>query len=162
MAKTYDEDAPVSDEVATAIGHMVVQWGHLEDNAIILTAVLLGANHYDFRSVGVNLPTTAKLDALGAVAEQVLRRKKAAKIVEIITAAKKLTAERNRIVHGSWYPTKRPNVAKRYTYSARDGLKQHLETVSAKRVHGYTARVTALQRRLNKHLRRLGFFERRS
>jgi hypothetical protein len=132
----YEEDSPIGDSLAMAIGHMVQQWGHLEDNASILTALLLRAHRpYHFRGVATNLPTTSKFDAL-----------------------KKLTGGRNRIIHGSWYPTKNPDVAGRYTYSAKGELRQAYETVSAARVRGFAQKVAKLRRRLNHAISRQGFY----
>jgi hypothetical protein len=37
-----------------------------KDNAAILTAPLLGTNHYDFRGVATNLGITGKFDTLSA------------------------------------------------------------------------------------------------
>jgi hypothetical protein len=159
----YSEDAPISDSLAQAIGHLIQQWGHLEDNAAILTAVLLRSRHYDFRGVAANLATAGKFDALAAVAKLTLTARKAATVVAIAERAKRLTAERNRIIHGSWYPTKNPDVAERITYTARTdaGLRQTIATVSTSQVRGFATEVTNLRRRLNHALSRQGFYETR-
>jgi hypothetical protein len=156
----YEEDKPLSDELASAIGQMVQQWGHLEDNASILTAMLLRTNHYAFRSVATNVATRSKFDALAAVAMETMTKRKAATIVTIAKKAISLSAERNRIIHGSWYPTAKPAIAERYSYSAgRDaGLKQSHETISAARVRGFTAEIVKLRRRFNHALSREGFY----
>lgn len=158
----YGEDAPIGDALATAIGHMVQQWGHLEDNAIFLTALLHGANPFHFRAVGVNLPTRAKFEALGATAERTLTSRKAATIVGLVARAISLTAERNRIIHGSWYPTDNPDVAERYTYGARGTLRRKQEQVSAARVRGFTEEVTQLRHRFNRAISRTGWYKRGS
>jgi hypothetical protein len=155
----YPEDAELSDELAAAIGHMVIQWGHLEDNAICLTALLLGANHFEFRSAGVNIPTKAKLDTLEAVAHMVLPARRAATIKAICDSARSLSAERNRVVHGSWLRGTKPDVAKRHTYTARGRLAHKDELVSVKRLRGYIEEVRKVQRRINHHLSRYGFYK---
>ena len=156
----YSEDALISDSLALAIGQLVQQWGHLEDNAAILTAVLLKSHHYDFRGVAANLGTAGKFDALAAVARLTLTNRKAATIIQIAETAKKLTAERNQIIHGSWYPTKNPDVAERVTYTARvqPSLRQSITTVSAAQVRNFAAEVTKLRRSLNHALSRQGFY----
>jgi hypothetical protein len=154
----YGEDAPIGDALATAIGHLVQQWGHLEDNAIFLTALLHNADPFHFRAVGVNLPTRSKFEALAATAQRTLTSRKARTIVEIAERAIRLTAERNRIIHGSWYPTQNPDVAERYTYGARGTLLRKAEQVSAARVRGFTGEVARLRRRFNHAISRTGWY----
>jgi hypothetical protein len=157
----YEEDAPLGNDLAAAIGQLVQQWGHLEDNAAVLTAVLLRVDHHTFRSVAYHLPTMAKFDALAAVAREVISmRQQRATIVRICEDAKRKAAERNRIIHGSWYPMRNPKVARRYTYTARGELKQSNEQVSADRVAGFTAEVAKLRRRFNHALARHAFYRR--
>lgn len=154
----YAEDAPIGDALAAAIGHMVQQWSHLEDTAIFLTALLLRADPFHFRAVGVNLPTRNKFEALAATARRTLTSRKAAVIVAIANRAIKLTAERNRIIHGSWYPTKNPAIAERYSYGAHGEVVRREERVSAKRVAGFTVEVTAVRGRLNNAISRTGWY----
>jgi hypothetical protein len=96
----FAEDVPVTDEVARSIGHAVVEWGRVEETAGILTAILLGSDHSDFRAVSSNMMTGGKFDALAAVAKLKLPSRKAATIERIAKAIKGLQAERNRIIHG--------------------------------------------------------------
>lgn len=154
----FSEDVPVTNEVARAIGHAVVEWGRVEDTAGILTAVLLGADHYDFRAVSTNMMTRGKFDALAAAAKLNLPRRQASTIERIAGAIKGLQGERNRIVHGCWYATKNSNVAERHAYRAYMALEHKEETVSAARIAGHTANVVRLGRRLNYALSRQGFY----
>src|SRR6185312_2124079 len=105
-----------------AIGEMVVQWGHLEDLAGLVTALLLKTDHFDHRGVSVNLATRAKFNSLSAIATLKLTPRKAATLRRIAERANKLSAERNRIIHGSWYWTKNPDVGQRYSYTAQGAL----------------------------------------
>jgi len=160
MARTYDEDELITDALASAIGHMIVQWGHLEDNASVLTGVLLKADLYAFRGVSTNLGTASKFDTLSAIAKETLSPRKADTIVKIAERAKRLTAERNRIVHGSWYPTKNPDVGKRYSYNARGKVEMSEEGVSVARLRDFTKQIVTLRRRLNHALARQGLYRR--
>jgi hypothetical protein len=156
----YGEDTPLSDELTAAIGALVVAWGHLEDSATILTAVLLETNNpFDFRAVSSNMATRGKFDTLSAVASLKLPTAKARTIKSIAAQATNWTGERNRIVHGSWYPTRKPNIAQRYAYTARGELRQTDEEISAARIRGFTADVARLRRRLNHALSRAGFYK---
>jgi len=157
----YEEDHPLSDNLYAAIGEMVVQWGHLEDLAGLVTALLLKTNHFDYRAVSVNLSTSAKFHALSAVAGEKLSARKAATLRRISQSAISKSAERNRIIHGNWYwggPGVGPDVAQRFSYSARGKLTQSDETVSAARVRGFAKEVAQLRRRLNRALSREKFY----
>ncbi|MFZ0693167.1 MAG: hypothetical protein WAN51_03305 [Alphaproteobacteria bacterium] len=114
----FPADVPISDRVAQAIGHAVVEWGRLEDLAGVVTACLLQADHREFRSVTANMTGKGKFDTLWAVALLKMPRRKAATIGRIVEAAKGLSAERNRIVHGCWIPTGKINTAQRHSFRA--------------------------------------------
>lgn len=155
----YEEDHPLSENLYAAIGEMVVQWGHLEDLAGLVTALLLKTDHLDYRGVSVNLPTSAKFNALAAVAAEKLAPRKAATIGKIAESALRKSGERNRIIHGSWYWVgENPDVAERFSYTARGKLVQSEETVSAARVRGFAREIAQLRRRLNRALSREGFY----
>jgi hypothetical protein len=156
----FPEDRPVSDEVARAIGHVIVEWGRLEDSAIVLAAQLIDTDHHDFRAIGVNLATGAKFDALAALTPLLLSKRKSKTILSLCAEAKGLMAERNRIVHGCWLPTRNAQVAERHAYLARGSLAHHEETVSASRLMGFAAQIIRLNRRFNYALERYGFFRR--
>lgn len=154
----FPTDVPISDDVAKAIGHAVVEWGRLEDLASIMTACLLETSHYDFRAVAANMMGSSKFDTLSAVAQLKMPPRKAATIARIAKAAGGLTAERNRIVHGCWLPTGKFHTAQRYTYRAYGTYSIKKEEVSAARINGHTAEVVKLTRRLNYALERAGFW----
>jgi hypothetical protein len=156
----FIEDVPITDAVATAIGHAVVEWGRIEDTAGVLTAVLLGSNYQHFRAVSANMMGRSKLDTLGAVAELRLPPSQAATIKKIVTSIKGLQNERNRLVHSCWYQTNNPQVAQRHGFRAVDSLQHVEENVSAARIKGHTADVIRLCRRLNYALERQGIYRR--
>jgi hypothetical protein len=158
----YSEDKPLTEQVAAAIGAMTVQWGHLEDGAGVLIAVLLGINHFDFRAVTSNMIGRSKFEALMAVADLKLPPSKARAIKQIAEKALSLSAERNRIVHGCWFATKNPNVAERYNYHAKGKLSSKHEEVSAARMMGFEREIAKLVRRCNRALSRFGFFKKSS
>jgi hypothetical protein len=154
----FEEDHPLSSSLYAAIGEMVVQWGHLEDLAGIVTALLLKTDHFDFRGAAVNLATNAKFQTLSAIATLKLPPRKAATLRRIAEDARKKSAERNRIIHGSWYWTINPDVAERFSYTARGQLVETDETVSAARVRGFTREIAHLRRPLNRAMSREGFY----
>lgn len=163
MAKRvrYAEDRRLTNEVAAAIGAVTVQWGHLEDGAGILIATLLNINHFDFRAVTSNMIGRGKFEALAAVAEIKLPPSKARTIKQIARKAISLSAERNRIVHGCWYPTENPKVAERINYQAKGSLSSSEEEVSAARMMGFERETAKLVRRCNRALSRLGFYKKK-
>jgi hypothetical protein len=114
----YEEDSPIGDSLAMAIGHMVQQWGHLEDNASILTALAQGASALPFSRCSDKSAHDQQIRRTRRCGELDADDAKSRDHRQTCERAKKLTGERNRIIHGSWYPTKNPDVAGRYTYSA--------------------------------------------
>jgi hypothetical protein len=156
----YSEDRPLTSEITAAIGTVTTQWGHLEDNVGIIIAVLIGADPYDFRAVTANMIGRSKFEALKAVADIKLPPRKARTLADIADRAISLSRERNRVIHGSWYPIKnRPTVAERYNYRAKGSLERRFEEVSAARLLGFSREVAKLVRRCNRALSRLGYFK---
>jgi hypothetical protein len=162
MAKKpkYADDVGLSDTVLSAISYVTAQWGQLEDVAGMVTAHLLSTDHFDFRGIAVHMPGRSKLEGLCAIAERKLSLARFRKIRKITEAAKGLQAERNRIVHGCWYPTDREHVAVRYTYTAYGSLRPKGETVSAARLRGYGVEVGRLTIHLIAFLETEGFYKR--
>jgi hypothetical protein len=154
----FPTDVPISDRVAQAIGHAVVEWGRCEEIAGALTACLLQTNHHEFRSVSANMMGSSKFDTLLAVARLKMSPRKAATIDKIVKAAHGLMAERNRIVHGSWLPTGKNDTAQRHSFRAYGQLAHKNEQVSAARLDGHTVEIVKLTRRLNYVLEREGFW----
>jgi hypothetical protein len=150
----------MSQELAAAIGHAVIEWGRVEDTAGALTAILLQADMTDFRAVHANMMGAGKFDTLSAVALRRLPPRQAATIVKICVAVKGQQAERNRIVHGCWFRGRIPTVGVRYSYRAYGVLDPKREEVSAARIAGHTAEVARLGRRLNYALERQGIYRR--
>jgi hypothetical protein len=146
-------------EILSAIGYVTTYWAQLEDHAGSATAFLLGTDVYDFRSVASNMMASSKFDALCAAAELKLPKHEFKKIKAIADRAAALTAERNRIIHGSWYPTENPNVATRYSYRAYGSLKQKRESVSAARLRSYGDEVMEVVHQLIAWLDHAGFYE---
>ena len=84
-------------------------------------AFLLKTNHHDFRAITANLTAISKINSFAATADLYLTGKNLITVTDLVERAQGLSKERNRIVHGFWYPTKNPNVANRIAYVARGG-----------------------------------------
>lgn len=150
----------LSNEVLSAIGYVTTYWGQLEDHASSATAFLLDCVPYGFRGVSTNMMGSSKFDSLCAVAEMKLPPEQFESLKLITERAAALTAERNRIIHGCWYPTKNPKVAKRYSYRAYGSLKQKEERVSAARLRSFGDEIAGELKHRIGWLDRAGFYER--
>jgi hypothetical protein len=149
----------LTDEVLSAIGYVTTFWAQFEDHASSATAFLLGSGPYEFRGVSANMMASSKFDALCAIAEMKLPSKDYVPIKAIADRASALNAERNRIVHGCWFPTENPKVAKRFSYRAYGSLKQKQERVSAARLRSFGKEVAEELYKLMDWLDRIGFYE---
>jgi hypothetical protein len=157
----FEEDFPLSAEVLAAIGYVATQWAHLEDCVGIVMAFLLKTNHHDFRAITANLTAISKVQSFAALADLYLTGKNLETVTKLVKRADGQSPERNRIVHGFWYPTKNPNVAERIAYVSRDGkLTQRWEPVSASRMMGTGREIAAIRRDVQLFLARLEKYRR--
>jgi hypothetical protein len=158
----FEEDFPLSQEILAAIGFVASQWAHLEDCIGIVMAFLLKTNHHDFRAITANLTAISKIDSFAATANLYLTGKNLASVNDFVKRAQGLSGERNRIVHGFWYPIKsKPNVADRIAYVARDGgFSQKWEEVSAARMLGTGRQIADVRRDVQLFLERLEKYRR--
>lgn len=157
----FEEDDPLSPELLAAIGYVATQWAHLEDCIGNLTAFLLKTDHHRFRAIATNMTSLSRIDSFEAVATLFLTGTNLAKAKELVKRARGQSNERNRIVHGYWYPAQNPTHGDRITYVARDGrLDQKWEPVSPARMLGTGREIASVRRDIQLFLEKLAKYRR--
>jgi len=96
----------VTNEMAQAIGDMIVQWSHLEEAMIeVLASLLGGANDAPARQIFRSLTSVqARLKVMNSLLHEAKSNKGKPKYYgEIISEFASLNKLRNQYVHGLWY-----------------------------------------------------------